>query len=73
MCIRDSLIGFGFLQCLEGLLLVGAHGDGSHIHVPVGHGHTAQILLAGTLAGGGKLGDGAERGGLCLLYTSRCV
>ena len=29
--VRDdkgrSLIGFGFLQCLEGLLLVGAHGD----------------------------------------------
>ena len=46
-------------MALSSLLWIGAHGDLRHVHVAVGHGHQAQILLAGALAGGGELRHGA--------------
>ncbi len=49
---------------LEQLIAVGAHGHRGHVHIAVGHGHQAQILLAGGLAAGGELGHGPGGRGL---------
>ncbi len=58
------IVGFGFLEGLDQLLLVVAHGNAGHIYVAVGHHHAAHVLLGDLLAGGGELGDRAGRGGL---------
>ncbi len=59
-----AVVGFGFLEGLDGLRGVGAEGDARHIDVVVVHGHQGQVLLFRGLAAGGELGDRAERGGL---------
>ena len=61
---RRSVIGFSFGDGLEGLGLVGAHGDLGDIDIAVAHGHHAEVLLLDRLAAGGKLGDSAGRGRL---------
>ena len=59
-----TLVGLGLGHGLDQLVHVRAHGDLRHVHIAVGHGHQAQILLAGALAGGRELGHGAGRRGL---------
>ena len=61
---RRALVGFGFLEGLDGLRRVGAEGDAGHVDVVVVHRHEGEILLGGGFAAGGELGDRAERGGL---------
>ena len=58
-----AVIGLGLGHGLEHLGGI-AHGDLRHVDVAVGHGHHAQVLLLGPLAGGRELRDGGVRGGL---------
>ena len=56
-----SVIALGFLDRLQELVLVGAHGDLSDVDVAVAGCHHAQILLLGLLAAGRELRDGSSR------------
>ena len=58
-----AVIGFGLGQGLEHLGGIG-HGDLGDVDIAVGHGHHAEILLLGALAGGRELGDCGVGGGL---------
>ena len=51
----------GLADGLEGLCVVGAHGNLSDIDVAVGGGNHAEVLLADALALSSELSDGAER------------
>ena len=46
------------------LLGIGAHGDGSHVHVAIAHGDLRKILFLDILARGGELGNRADVRGL---------
>src|SRR5690606_7000345 len=56
--------GSGCTQYVDGLLGAGAHRDLGDVHIAVGHGYLAEILLADGLAAGRELGNGAARRGL---------
>src|ERR1019366_2363958 len=62
-----AVVGFGFEEGLEGVLVFGAHGDAGDIDVAVAHGHHAEIFFASGFAAGGELGDCGARRGLGLL------
>ena len=64
---RRTVIGFGFVQSLDRLHVVGADRNLRNVNVAVGHGDHTQILLRQGLAGSGKLGRSAHRGRLRLL------
>ena len=59
-----AVVGFGFEEGFEGVLVFGAHGDACHVDVAVSHGDQAEVLLAPGLASGRELGDGAPGRGL---------
>ena len=67
-CVGDyeggALISLSLGDSLHKLVLIGAHADLCYVHIAVAHGHHAQILLTGTLAGSRELGDGAGRSSL---------
>ena len=59
-----TVVGLGFAQCGDRLVVLGAEGDPGHVDVTVLHGDERQILFRGALAPGGKLGDRTHRRGL---------
>ena len=61
---RRAVVSFGFLDGLQGLGLVGAHGDLCHIDIAVAHGDLRKALLLDFLAGYGKLCNLADVGSL---------
>ena len=64
-----AVIGFGFLQGLDGFAGVGAESDLSNVDVLVGHRHEGEVLLGFFLTRGGELVDGTGLGGLGGLTT----
>ena len=61
---RRAFVFFGFLEGLEGLVAVGAEGDGGDVNITVSHGELAEVFLAARFAAGCEFGDGAARGRL---------
>ena len=61
---RWTIIGFGFEEGLEGLLVVEAHGDACHVDVAISHGDQAKVLLGQAFAAHGKFGNCRARRGL---------
>ena len=61
---RRASVGFGFLERLEGLESVRAHGDRGDIDVAVAHAHEPEVLLGEMLAAGGEFRHGSARGRL---------
>lgn len=59
-----AVVGFGFLQGLDGFGRVGPKGDLGDVDVAIGHGHEGEVLLRFLLAGGGELIDRAGLRGL---------
>ena len=59
-----AFVFLGFLEYLDQLVVVGAHGHLRHVDVAVAHEDGAQVLLAGLLAAGRELRHGAR--GRCL-------
>ncbi len=59
-----AVIGFRFLDGLQGLRGVGAHGDLGHVDITVGHGNLREGLRLGLLAGSRELCDLADVGSL---------
>ena len=57
---RRSGISLGLLQHVEELHLRRADRNLRHVYVTVGHGNSAEVLLADTLTGRRELGDGAH-------------
>ena len=66
---RRTVVSLGFAQSLQRLSLVSTHSNLGNINITVSRSHQAEVLLADTLAGSGKLGDGAERSSLGRLAT----
>ena len=66
ICHNDgrAVISFGFLECLEQLITVGAHGDRRDIDIAVAHAHESEVFLGQAHAGVGELRHRADRGGL---------
>ena len=50
-----------FRNGLHQLAGIGAHGDGSHVHVGISHHQATQVLFCGALTAVGKFGGGAYR------------
>src|SRR5690349_1030272 len=59
---RWTIVGFGFEERLERVLVFRAHRDRRDVDVTVGHGDEAKILFRGGLPAGGELGDSAAWG-----------
>ena len=58
---RRAVVGLGLAEGAQGLLRVGAHRDPGDVDVAVGDRLQREVFLRHGLAGGGELGDGAER------------
>ena len=66
---RRTIVSFRFLENLQGLSVVCAEGDTTHVHVLVAHGDKAEVLLASALTSGSEEGDCATVRGLGCLST----
>ena len=58
---RWPVVGLRLAERLQRLLGIGAHRDAGDVHAAVGDRLQGEVLLGHRLAGGGELGDGAER------------
>ncbi|MBV6467451.1 MAG: hypothetical protein PGMFKBFP_02812 [Anaerolineales bacterium] len=54
---RGAVVGFGFDEGAQRLLVVEAHRHARHVDVAVGHGDQAEVLLGESLAAHRELGD----------------
>ena len=57
---RRAVIAFGFDECLNRLVRVGAVSNFGDIDIAVCHRDRAEVLLCHVLSGGGELGDGGS-------------
>ncbi len=61
---RRAIVGVCLEEGLEGLGIVGAHGNLGNIDVAIGHGNQAEVFLGQALAVGGEFGNSRTRGRL---------
>ncbi len=61
---RGAFVGFGFGEGFDGLVAVGAEGDGGDVNVAVCHGELSKVFFAAGFAARREFCDGATGSGL---------